>query len=787
MNTTLPGLVVDVEARIDKLEKGLKRANAVQKRSSTVMERRARVSAARMRDSYGRAGDSILATFKKLGPGIIAGLSVGALAGVTRNLGRIVTETAQIGDEAKRAGVSVRALQEWSFVGKQNRIGIDQIVDGLKELNLRADEFVITGKGPAAEAFARLGFGATELKRKLKDPSALLLEIIGRMEGLDKAAQIRVGDEIFGGSAGERFVELVGRGESALRDTIRAANDTGAVLDSELIEKAQELDRRFAALQTRTGNFFKRFAVGAVDAGVKIATLRVDVDDLFRSYDQARGLLGDGVADALAKDSDGLGENTAAVAQLRREYERLADYANGQSAGLVNASNLLRSYGYGDIATEIFNAATEMRTLSGEMQDGAIDADEFEKRMGEAASTAQTALGEIEAVDKADFSNVITGVGGLITRLGAAATKARELRASLPGATADGGTTETVYSGRGGDPRSMGGGVDGWAVSTATTNAPTTSPRPRLPTVEASFGLPDVPTGGSAGRSQSDFDREIASIAEETAALNLEAQALAASTGAQTSHGDAMEFARTKADLLAAAQRSGMADTPQLRAQIDALASQYVRAGDEAALAAQKIAEVQDASRAGAQGVADVFTQMATGAISAKDAMKQLILQVIALTIKKRILAAVNAMSGFGGLIGGVISLIGGGFAGGGYTGHGGKNEPAGIVHKGEYVLSKTATRNIGVGNLEALHQSARKGYAGGGLVGGAANGNRAPMGRSGASDEAPMTVTINAPVTVNGSAGTPEQNNDLAAKMARQMEGTMRGVVVDELRVRTH
>lgn len=41
----------------------------------------------------------------------------------------------------------------------------------------------------------------------------------------------------------------------------------------------------------------------------------------------------------------------------------------------------------------------------------------------------------------------------------------------------------------------------------------------------------------------------------------------------------------------------------------------------------------------------------------------------------------------------------------------------------------------------------------------------------------------INAPVTVNGSAGTPDQNQDLAKKMAREMEKTMRGVVVSEIR----
>lgn len=52
-----------------------------------------------------------------------------------------------------------------------------------------------------------------------------------------------------------------------------------------------------------------------------------------------------------------------------------------------------------------------------------------------------------------------------------------------------------------------------------------------------------------------------------------------------------------------------------------------------------------------------------------------------------------------------------------------------------------------------------------------------APAGSSG------MAVSINAPVTVNASGGTPEQNSDLATKISREIEGSMRGVVVDELR----
>ncbi len=52
-------------------------------------------------------------------------------------------------------------------------------------------------------------------------------------------------------------------------------------------------------------------------------------------------------------------------------------------------------------------------------------------------------------------------------------------------------------------------------------------------------------------------------------------------------------------------------------------------------------------------------------------------------------------------------------FADGGYTGAGGKYDPAGIVHAGEYVIPADATRRLGVGFLDRL-----KGYAEGGYVG---------------------------------------------------------------------
>lgn len=80
---------------------------------------------------------------------------------------------------------------------------------------------------------------------------------------------------------------------------------------------------------------------------------------------------------------------------------------------------------------------------------------------------------------------------------------------------------------------------------------------------------------------------------------------------------------------------------------------------------------------------------------------------------------------GGGGFFGSIFKSFG--FAEGGYTGAGGKHQPAGVVHAGEYVFSAAAVRRLGLTALDNLHRLSkgapmpagrRLGYAEGGLVG---------------------------------------------------------------------
>lgn len=54
-------------------------------------------------------------------------------------------------------------------------------------------------------------------------------------------------------------------------------------------------------------------------------------------------------------------------------------------------------------------------------------------------------------------------------------------------------------------------------------------------------------------------------------------------------------------------------------------------------------------------------------------------------------------------IVSNIQAVSGVGFASGGYTGPGGMYQPAGIVHKGEYVFDQASTNRIGVSQLEAL------------------------------------------------------------------------------------
>lgn len=270
-------LVVLLEARIKDLEKNMAKASGVtaktyremslgSKRATAQMEADMVRSTTRINQALAHTSSRIGSFGKAFIGGLAAGAAVGALEGIRQAAVDSTKAILEMSDQAKMAGVGFKAFQQLKFVAEQNRVGVDALTDGLKELSLRADEFIVTGGGGAADAFKRLGYTAEELAVKLKEPDQLFIEIIGKLEKLDKAAQIRISDELFGGTGGEKFVQLISQGERGIRQQIKAAEDLGIVMDDSMIQKAEEVNQKFNVLSTTIGTHLKAAIVDAVSA-----------------------------------------------------------------------------------------------------------------------------------------------------------------------------------------------------------------------------------------------------------------------------------------------------------------------------------------------------------------------------------------------------------------------------------------------------------------------------------------------------------------------------------------
>lgn len=289
-------LVVSLEARVNQFEKNMQKAERTGTRSYKQLAAGSTRATHQMESdmvrSTNRINQALAQTSTRIGAfgkafigGLAVGAAVGALEGIRQAAIDSTKSILEMGDSAKRAGVSFTAFQKLKFVAEQNRVGVDALTDGLKEMNLRADEFILTGKGSSAEAFQRLGYNAEELAKKLKAPDELFLEIIGKLEKLDKAAQIRIADEIFGGTGGEQFVQLISRGEKGIRAQIKAAEDLGIVMDESMVKKAEEVNQKFEIIATTIGTKIKEAIVNAVSAWFRF------LDSYKEFKDQQQGTL----------------------------------------------------------------------------------------------------------------------------------------------------------------------------------------------------------------------------------------------------------------------------------------------------------------------------------------------------------------------------------------------------------------------------------------------------------------------------------------------------------------
>lgn len=173
-------------------------------------------------------------------------------------------------------------------------------------------------------------------------------------------------------------------------------------------------------------------------------------------------------------------------------------------------------------------------------------------------------------------------------------------------------------------------------------------------------------------------------------------------------------------------------------------------------------------------GMSDSLTNfITTGKADFSSLAKSILSDLTSMIVK---MALFNAMkSAFGGTsIGGFL-----GFAGGGYTGDGGKYQPAGVVHRGEYVITKEATSRLGIGFLNHLNYG--RGYATGGTVGSIPSTGYKPM--TGGSISVKV-INNGEPVNANVEQRQRNGETEITVELIRQIaRSETNGIISNNMR----
>lgn len=474
---------------------------------------------------------------------------------------------------------------------------------------------------------------------------------------------------------------------------LRASGQSAAEASGALLQLSQALGsgtvraEEFNSILEGAPTILQAAAAGIKEADGSVAKLRAIMLEgklsskaLFDGFLAGSQVLEDKVAGSALTVSQALENLQTRLIDVARDFDK----GTGASALLADGIEDLGT-GIADLAVFLDNIVGPLQTFIGGMNDGIAAA------RGLANEISRITGLERLGFDAAVATNNLTGGAGL-SASSSAAGRVIEQTFALVGKTPQ---DEALVRALAGDvpPEPIQVVVDG--ANPISVNDPQYKPT--------------ATKSGGSGKSPGDrYADSLADMQQRIAALNAETAAMSGLNPLINDYGFAIEKVRAALELENAARKAGIELGPKQMAQIDQLATAYAQATADAAKLAEQQGKISEAFDAMTDAAASAGSSLRAALSDGKVEGEEL------LDIVFQIGKALFGLSGFGSnpigaFIGGIL-----GFSSGGYTGNGGKNQPAGVVHKGEYVFSKDRTQQLGVANLERLH----RGYANGGFVG---------------------------------------------------------------------
>lgn len=203
--------------------------------------------------SFDRAQFNITGMIKSLGGIIAAAGAVDAtFKGLTLGLVNSFAETAvEIDQISKRLNINAEGFQAMAYAAKTYGIEQDEVVDGMKELSMRAAEFAEDGKANA-DAFGAIGITQDQVKQYGNNIEGLFSLVRDKLSEVEEQGKRQfLADALFGGGLADVGGEFFSQTSSNIKELQKQAMGSGVIITDESIALSRQYTRDIEALTSR--------------------------------------------------------------------------------------------------------------------------------------------------------------------------------------------------------------------------------------------------------------------------------------------------------------------------------------------------------------------------------------------------------------------------------------------------------------------------------------------------------------------------------------------------------
>ena len=229
------------QSQIGGLEKGLGRVTGQTNKATTAM--------GRLRG----AASGALGALRTLAPAL-------GVAGIAAFAKSNLEAADQMSKLSKRTGIAAPMLDKFRQAAELSDTSIQSLERAFPALTKNMDMAAQKGKGPAFEAFERLGVSVKNADGSLRSADSVMLDISDRFstmaDGSEKAA---LASAVFGTRIGSELIPLLNSGGDAVRNM-------GTALTQEFADKAAAFNDRLENMQEKLGDLGLRLTEALLPA-----------------------------------------------------------------------------------------------------------------------------------------------------------------------------------------------------------------------------------------------------------------------------------------------------------------------------------------------------------------------------------------------------------------------------------------------------------------------------------------------------------------------------------------